>query len=129
MYSKRLLNKVSRSGSGRREREGKKKAGAEEEVEGGEVGVKGSQDSERKQATAASFCSRFNGTERSCLLPLARVVPHHSTYKSGLVIKLYHQAPPTPHLPFFSLFYSLHFFFQPASPAICSLPPFLRPVR
>lgn len=81
-------------GKARRRLEQKKKWGV---VGGcGEAGVKRSQDSERKQATAASFCSCFNGTERSCLLPLARVVPHHSTYKSGLVIKLYHQAPPNP---------------------------------
>lgn len=86
-------------------------------VGGMEAGVKGSQDSERKQATAASFCSRFNGTKRSCLLPLARVVPHHSTYKSGLVIKLYHHPPHLPPTP-------------PPPPALSSpslLPPFSPP--
>lgn len=62
----------------------------------------------------ASFCSRFNGMERSCLLLLGRVVPHHSTYKSGLVIKLYDQPPSS------SFMSSLHFLFQPASPAVCS---------
>lgn len=62
----------------------------------------------------ASFCSRFNGMERSCLLLLGRVVPHHSTYKSGLVIKLYDQPPSC------SFISSLHFLFQLASPAVCS---------
>lgn len=78
--------------------------------------------------TAASFCSRFNGMERSCLPPPARAVPHHSTYKSGPVIKLYHQAHPPTAAPPALLFPtpSVSSFSRPprlASPAICSLPP------